>query len=349
MTSLDDPRMVRASDFPAHRALTDQLRFLLHYAALAPSGHNTQPWLFKVGRDAVEVLADRTRGLPVVDPHDRELTISCGAAVGFLEVAARRFGLQADVTLPPADGVDDVLARITVSPGASPTRNETALFEAMAVRRTNRTAYGPEPVPQDVLAECAGIAAAHGVTMAHATDAETRSTVAALVADGDRRQFADPAFRRELASWVRSSRLGSRDGLSPAGFGMPDVLAPVARLIIRALDLGNSVAAQDAQKLEQATPALLLVATAADAANAWINAGRALSRILLLLTARGFAAAFLNQPVETGVLRPELADAFGVEGYPQILLRTGRPAEDVLASPRRPLGELVLAGPTGSP
>ena len=40
-------------------------------ARYAPSGHNTQPWLFRVHEGVVELIADRTRALAVVDPDDR--------------------------------------------------------------------------------------------------------------------------------------------------------------------------------------------------------------------------------------------------------------------------------------
>ena len=64
--------------FPVQGGPEEKLRFLLNYAVLAPSGHNTQPWLFRLSGDKVELYADRTRGLAVVDPEDRALVISCG-------------------------------------------------------------------------------------------------------------------------------------------------------------------------------------------------------------------------------------------------------------------------------
>jgi len=53
----------------------ERLRFALRYAIRAPSGHNTQPWRFRIAGDGVEIYADRSRILPVVDPVDRALVI----------------------------------------------------------------------------------------------------------------------------------------------------------------------------------------------------------------------------------------------------------------------------------
>src|SRR5262245_12870705 len=85
-----DPWTVRAADFPRRGSAADKLRFLLNYAVLAPSAHNTQPWLFRLHGDEVDVIV-RMRALPVVDPHDRELVLSCGATIGMLRIALRAF------------------------------------------------------------------------------------------------------------------------------------------------------------------------------------------------------------------------------------------------------------------
>src|SRR3712207_1323163 len=74
-----EARPVTPPPFPPDAAPTELLRAAVGYAIRAPSSHNTQPWRFRITDGAVELFADRTRALAVVDPHDRELTISCGA------------------------------------------------------------------------------------------------------------------------------------------------------------------------------------------------------------------------------------------------------------------------------
>ena len=69
-------------------------------AVRAPSSHNTQPWLFRTDGDVIELWADRTRALPVNDPEDRELLISCGCALLNLRLSAEQSGHAAEVALP---------------------------------------------------------------------------------------------------------------------------------------------------------------------------------------------------------------------------------------------------------
>jgi hypothetical protein len=312
------------TDFPRTAQLEQKLRFLVGYATLAPSGHNTQPWQFGIGPDYVFVLADRHRALPVVDPRDRELVISCGAAIGTLEAAARRFRLNPSVTILPDDGNPDHLAQISFSYGERPNDQEIALFDAIQSRRTNRKAYFLEQLPKELLRECSDAVAASRVTLNWIEDNDTMGAVADLVVEGDQIQFDDPAFRRELSSWVRSSVLGSRDGMSGKGFGMPDILSPVGRFVIRTFDLGDSVAAADQKKILSGSPVLCLLSSTADDPASWVDTGRNLARVLLTLTAKGYTASFLNQAIEIETLRPELAQAVGITGYPQILLRVGK-------------------------
>ena len=82
---------------------TTRMAWYAAVARWAPSKHNTQPWRFVLRGDTLEVWADPIRLLTMTDPHRREVTISCGAAVETACVAARAHGHEPDVT-PQPDG-----------------------------------------------------------------------------------------------------------------------------------------------------------------------------------------------------------------------------------------------------
>ena len=91
------PWHIDDSEFYELESFDEQMRFLLNYAVLAPSGHNTQPWNFRITPDGVEVLADYTQRLPLIDPQNRELLMSVGAAITNFRVAAAHFGFNTAV------------------------------------------------------------------------------------------------------------------------------------------------------------------------------------------------------------------------------------------------------------
>ena len=339
MTAQEDPWRVAEAGWPSAGDPTAKLAFALRYAVLAPSGHNTQPWRFRPRPGGMDLLADRSRALPVVDPEDRALVISCGAALGLLRLALRRFGHAGVVEILPAPGEPDLLARIGLGPAHVPTPEELRRFSAIPHRHSVRGPHAPDPLPADLAPALHIVAAEERVELALATEPAVRERIAALVEEGDRAQFANLAFRAELARWIRAHSLGARDGMSARGFGLPDAASPLFALAIRHIDLGATVGAQDHARASGA-PAPMLLATPGEAPRDWLATGQALALLLLEATAAGVRAAFLNQPVEVPTLRPRLREAAGVEGQPQVLLRLGLAPEGP-ASARRGAAEVL--------
>src|SRR5215216_1524219 len=145
---------VSKNQFPKEGAKTEQLKFLLNYAILAPSGHNTQPWLFKiVGDNMIELYADRTRALAVVDPEDRELTISCGAALSHLLIAIRHFGYAYKVEPFPDSNNKDLLSRVILYDRKEPVSEENSLFKAITKRRTNRLKFEDRELEESLISK----------------------------------------------------------------------------------------------------------------------------------------------------------------------------------------------------
>ncbi len=149
-------------EFPLTGFPLEQLAYLLRYAVRAPSSHNTQPWRFRLFDDAVELYADRTRALPVVDHDDRELVISCGASLLTLRTAIRHYGFEDDVQLLPDEREPDLLARIRLGAPRPPKFEEKHLFWAIAKRHTNRHSFDDREVPTGLVEELERAAADEG-------------------------------------------------------------------------------------------------------------------------------------------------------------------------------------------
>jgi hypothetical protein len=338
-----EPWAVSESDYPAPGGTEEKIRFLLRYAILAPSGHNTQPWLFRIRDQAVELLADRTRGLPVVDPDDRALVISCGAALATLRIAARHFGQLVAVEVLPDPSDEDLLARVSLERGEPPNQDDEELFHAIPERHTNRQAFEDRELPDQLTERLVFDADQEGVSL-QLVRGDDRAAVAELIAEGDRIQMADKRFRRELASWIHPNRSRSGDGMRGYGHGFGDLLSHAGPLVIRSFDLGQGQAAKD-RSLAERSPLLSVFLTESDTAAAWLAAGEALQRVLLRARAAGVWSSFLNQPIEVPELRPRLAEAIGKpRHHPQLLMRLGY-GPPVRPEPRRALDEVIWLEP----
>jgi hypothetical protein len=285
------------------------LRLALRDALKAPSAHNVQPWRFTVRGASVELWADPTRRLPVVDPDDRELTISCGAALGFLQISLLRYGYEPHVELL-LDGAR--LARISLGPPHVPTDRTKELAAAIDRCHANRGPFATEPVPIPVLVELRDTAEAEHAFLTVVGDRLHRERLAALIAEADRIQWHDPAFRREA---------------SPS-------------LLHRTFDRGDGIAARDREIAEHA-PALAVLSTMHDQPFDWLMAGQALARVLLTNTRHGLSASFLNQAIEVPSIRGYVRDLLGL-AQPQLVLRIGRALQEAHDAPCRPLEDVLF-------
>jgi hypothetical protein len=341
MTAVRDDCHPPPASYPHDRPAEERLRFALHYAVLAPSSHNSQPWLFRIEENHVDLLADRTRALPVVDPGDRELVISCGAALHHLRTALAAFGEQTEVRLVPYPGVLDVLARVAVRGRMEPDERAQDRLSAATRRRTTRHAFRPSSVGPREIDRVWDAAREEGAEL-HVLDRDTRRAVVRLVALADREQMASPSFRRELASWMHGNRTRNRDGMPGYAFGLGGAAASLGPAVVRTFDMGQSQAARDVELAEH-SPILALLATRGESVRDWMQAGQALSALLLDATAIGLSASFLNQPIEVPALRAQLAGLFAKGTEPQLLLRLGVYAGELpRATPRRPMGEVIV-------
>ncbi len=331
--------------FPATGSPREQLAFLVRYAVLAPSGHNTQPWRFILSATHVDVVADTSRALHMVDPHDREMTMSCAAAAETLLAALRAFGLTGELIPLPAPSAPDVVARVALLPLPASGSIDRQMIDAIATRRTVRRAYAETAVPAAVQALMRETARSYGVELGLFDDTAVKDAVAKLVVDADHVQFSDPAFRDELASWMHPLTSPAGDGLAGPGFGFPDWATRAAAALFRMFDLGGAVARMDRPNVLGA-PLLGVFSTKGDTRADWIATGRALAAVLHQLTRNGLVNAFLNQPIEVDSIRPKLAELAAPGRTPQLLSRFGYLKEGIAMPPhaaRRPLDEVLIA------
>lgn len=308
---------------------------ILEATVRAPSSHNTQPWRFRVDDGVVHLFADRTRALPVNDPYDRELVISCGCALLHLRVAAAAEGLIPVVHTLPQPGDPDLLATVGFLTNDDAPAADASLAEYIEHRHTYRKRFEPRQVPEGVLDELAEAAVAEGANLYLLSNETLRHQVAELIAEGDAAHWANPSWRRELAAWMHARREG--DGLT-----IPWLTAPFAHLAVRTFDMGHGEGAKDRQIADE-SPVLAVLSTPGDGQADWLAAGQGLGRLLLQACRHNVQASFLNQPCQLPALRPKLQHLLGHPGFPQIVLRLGYTENRLPVTPRRELHEVMDA------
>ncbi|MDJ0366720.1 nitroreductase family protein [Hymenobacter sp. H14-R3] len=300
-------------------------REILRLAALAPSGHNTQPW--RVTRHAPfqwTIGNDCTRWLPAVDPAQRETMLSMGAFMQNLESAANYLGyacrwqLLADNN-QAASMVDVKLAKAAGLPAVDVT--------GLLRRRTLRTGYRDQPLaPADVRALTAGEPGYHFFRRASPQgqwlDAQTLAA--------NRQQTYRDAAEQELSRWVRFSNQEAarhRDGLTPASMGIGGVAGWWVRhfyspATVMKTSFREQSMAQVAEQVGQSGGWLVL--TSPDRATpTLLDAGRRVQRLWTQVRGCGIAVHPMTQVLEEAPFAQQVNGALGLAEPIQFLLRCG--------------------------
>jgi nitroreductase len=308
----------------------DRFRALLRYAVLAPSSHNSQPWRFEIAGDRLLVFVDASRWLRVADADQRELYLSVGCALENLLVAAEHFGLAPQVTYFPAGEGQDLVAEVRPEPGSgAPDISRATLFSSIAARHTNHRDYDGRALSNEDVAALESVAGDADIEVHLTADEAVRQRVESLVVRADALQFADPAWRQELAGW-----------LAQGVFGTGWLMSKMSALAVGYLNLGASTAKKDTGLLRSAA-ALGVVTCDRPDRGSQLRAGQAFERVFLMATARGIQLQPMNQVLQVPEVREEFTPLLPAEwGVPQIAFRLGYAAPEG-HTPRRPLEEVL--------
>ena len=196
---------MKESDFPSNSSAEEKLTFLLNYAILAPSSHNSQPWKFNVTKDEILVFADKSRSLQVADADQRELYLSLGCALENLIIAADHFGYNCSVAYFPERRIswlECIAAR-----GGPPSR-DSRLFSAILSRQTNRNPYEPRAISEADLETIKSLSSDPDATIFLANDSATKKSFLDLVVQANGIQYSDANFKSELGHWLGQGVMG---------------------------------------------------------------------------------------------------------------------------------------------
>ena len=310
---------------------------LVENATKAPSGHNTQPWKFKLVGDTIEIHPDFSKELPIVDPNHRELYVSLGCAAENLSIAATTMGYNTDLNITD-DGILELKLEKTDI-------DSDPLASQISLRQSNRSAGNGEIIPTNQIEELKKTKLYPGVKIhLYQNGGKETRIIADYVRQGNDQQMNNPSFKGELFDWMRLNKKqqdATNDGVSYAVFGAPNLplwmVKPIMKNAINAAPQNK----KDAHAIEMSSH-LALFTTASNTLTDWVNLGRTLERFLLTTTELGIANAHLNQPNEIQKLSSEMADKLGLKNeYTTVILRLSY-AKPMPFSKRHDVKEVII-------
>ncbi|MFJ8962534.1 Acg family FMN-binding oxidoreductase [Lentzea sp. NPDC102401] len=323
------------AEVPAALGLApEEVHRVLEAASLAPSVHNAQPWLFRVLPDRIELHPDSRRRLPATDPDDRELRLSCGAALFNLRLALQGAGVRPLVSMVPGQGAPGALAIVRRGGTAEPDDEQRALLKAVPRRRTNRKPFHEAPVDPRQRHELVRAAELEHSWLHVIASPKDRAQLKKFVQQAHEIQLRDENVQAELASFT-GHRPHATDGIPTDSAGVRPELQD--EWVFRNFQGPERKPGKD----YESDPLVVVLCSFYDGPLGELQAGQAMQRVLLAATARGLSASFLSQPVEVRSVREQLRSSLGDMLVPQTVLRLGY-STPVPPTPRRPVSELLL-------
>ena len=282
------------------------LERLVYAAILAANPHNSQAWKFRLMAESIDVYADRSRQIGVIDPLLREMHIGIGCAVENLLLSAEAAGYGWSLAEAPATENKNLqpMVRVELRPGKGVRASE--LYAAIPNRHTNRGAYvSSKEIDDGTIGE---LSAARNsdveLRVFWFRKADEKRAFGDLVVRATEAIIADEEQSQSSARWLRTSwsevqRL--RDGLTYDAQGMSEGMRALAKFMPtpsrKEMDRFWLAATRESHV---ATASAFGIIAVRDAANLQqrVEAGRLWQRMHLLATARGVAMHPLNQMTE---------------------------------------------------
>lgn len=327
---------VRVDDFYDQKNLFDQLSFLVRFAVLAPSSHNSQPWKFEVRENQIMVRPDMRRALPQSDTNHRQLFISLGCALENFLIAADYYGFATQIAYQD-DGASISFQRNR----QESLQDKDHLVFSIPKRHTNRNPYD-DRMPDEQFVTLVKSLATDEMRIDCITDQNIKNKTADIVIAAGIAAMDDRGFREELSHYIKSNITKASIGMPGFGFGMPLPVSLIASFVLKRFNMNKLSRKQDEKLLKEHTPVMVVISSKEDNTKTWMEAGQCYESIALAAEKNNINTAPMAAAIQIGNFYQELQKNLGISFRPQVFFRMGYASKTTLHSPRLSVDKVIM-------
>ena len=305
--------------------LDDQSIAVLHFASLAPSGHNSQPWHVKRSNRFEWIIgANPNRRLPEVDPQNRELLLAIGAFTENLSLAASVYGFDLQVQVLASKTTEEEILKVILKKGKA----GTYPLKRITSRRTVRNGFKATEIKSTDIQKLMK-PLENNFRYFPSTSGDGKR-LAEWAIESFRDQTNRDHAQRELAAWIRFSDKEAkkyRDGLTPESMEITGLSGWYVRKFMGFKDVMKKSFRQRSiegvAKIAKQGGGWLLITSPGEKVADLIETGRNFERMFLLARDYKIAIHPMTQMLEEEKWRNEVVKEYGSTTIPQFVLRVG--------------------------
>lgn len=315
------------------------LQSLVHLASMAPSAHNSQPWLFIIDESAqsITIKPNFQRWLDYSDPQKREFYLSLGTAGGNIILAAQGYGFGCLVEYFDK-GPRGLWTKICLE-NSSALKPQPQIIESIKTRHNNRFPFNNTPLPPKEVAALSSLGQ-EGVNVRVVEDQTKKLQLRNVVAAATAAAFHDKKFTNELSRWMHPSLKKYRDGFVGYNLGIPWPMSFLFPSMLRYLPLAKPQTKMQVHMLEHAA-AYGVLTSAEDNPTAWLKAGRVFEELAVLAESRGIKIGVFGAPIETDNYYKQVQGVLQTTERPQMFFRLGYTEKIPKKSPRLEIHKII--------
>ncbi|WP_212744203.1 Acg family FMN-binding oxidoreductase [Maribacter sp. ACAM166] len=249
------------------------LKELIRYATKAPSGHNSQPWKFKIDETSIEIHPDFDFALPIVDPTHRELYVGLGCATENLCQAASSFGYSTNLEIQKSP---KGIYFINITLKESSIDSDKSVLQTIEKRQSNKAIYNGWIVSENLLDQLKSISQEENINAHYFIKGSNHfSIIKNYIKKGNTVQMNDDGFKNELLSWMRFNKShvkNTNNGLTYKVMGSPSTPKFMGRAIVKSFLTPEKQNKSDVKKIDSSSHFVILT-TKTDSHEEWVKLG----------------------------------------------------------------------------
>lgn len=343
----NDVRSFEEEDFYHKTTPEEKIKFILRYGILAPSTHNSQPWLFKIDKDSCEVYYDyKVYTIREADPLKRDLFISLGCLLENVVVAARYFGVFEEMDLCYR-GNGELVAKIlfkNLEKRDWKLRNEALNPLVVAIRkRVNaRGVFEQRNIPRNVEEKFSSSARAFPkLELKMVKESVKIEKLGRLTAEGLKIAYNSRSFRREMSKWLNSNFSKRKEGIPGYALRIPTFLSIIFPFLVRYFNIGKRVGFLNFKSISSA-PLISIIGGKENSPREWLDVGQLAQRIILEAWSAGLRTSIFVAAIEVSDLYKEVKRVAGMNSVPQLLVAIGYMKFQHRLTPRHSIDEKII-------